>query len=281
MSNRVYVSNLCLYGRHGVLPEESALGQKFFLDIDCLADIEEAIRDDDYGKAVGYDHLCDLAIEISGSNRFNLIETLAERIAVEVLRRFPSVSEVTVRVRKPWAPIPAVLDHAGVEIIRSRSTAFALSLGSNVGDKAANIRAAIGRIAADPRIAIGAVSHLYRTEPWGKTDQDWFVNACLTGTTSLSASQLLHRVKGIEVEIGRLPGPRWGPRVIDIDLLHLGETEIRTEELILPHPEMFNRAFVLVPLAEIAPDRIIAGRRVADAAEALRFGEDEVVRIQP
>ncbi|MGA2794655.1 MAG: 2-amino-4-hydroxy-6-hydroxymethyldihydropteridine diphosphokinase [Roseiarcus sp.] len=162
---------------------------------------------------------------------------------------------------------------------RVRSASIAFSLGSNVGNKAANLRNALARLGSEPHIEIDAVSHFYQTEPWGKSDQDWFVNACATGRTSLRPRDLLRRCKAIEIQIGRTPGPRWGPRVIDIDLLFFGDEEFRSDDLTLPHPEMFNRAFVLVPLAEIAPDRLVAGRRVGDAAELLQRSTDEVVRL--
>jgi dihydropteroate synthase len=153
-----------------------------------------------------------------------------------------------------------------------------LALGGNVGDKVASLRRALRAIAGEPRIELTAVSRFYRTPPWGKTDQDWFLNACALGRTSLKPEALLERVKALEVELGRAPAERWGPRVIDIDLIAYGDIALKTERLTLPHPELFNRAFVLVPLAEIAPDLIIAGVRVAKAAERLR---DEAAQVLP
>jgi dihydroneopterin aldolase/2-amino-4-hydroxy-6-hydroxymethyldihydropteridine diphosphokinase len=165
-----------------------------------------------------------------------------------------------------------------MEHVRNASVAF--SLGSNLGNKAANLRTALTRLGGAPDIQIDAVSHFYRTEPWGNTDQDWFVNACATGHTSLRPRDLLRRCKTIEVEIGRTPGARWGPRLIDIDLLYYGDEDFRSDDLTLPHPEMFNRAFVLAPLAEIAPNRWVAGRRIGEAAEMLRRSGDEVIRME-
>jgi 2-amino-4-hydroxy-6-hydroxymethyldihydropteridine diphosphokinase len=144
-----------------------------------------------------------------------------------------------------------------------------LALGSNVGDKAMSLRRALRAIAREAGIELTAVSRLYRTPPWGKTDQDWFVNACALGRTSLEPEALLERVKRLEVELGRKPTERWGPRVIDIDLIAYDEVALETERLTLPHPELFNRAFVLVPLAEIAPDLVIGGVRIGEAAAHL------------
>src|SRR5580704_1315368 len=151
-----------------------------------------------------------------------------------------------------------------------------LALGSNVGDKAASLRRALRAIAAEQGIELTAVSRLYRTAPWGKTDQDWFVNACALARTKLAPEALLERVKRLEVELGREPTERWGPRVIDIDLIAYDGITLKAERLTLPHPELFNRAFVLVPLAELAPDLVIAGVRVGDAAARLGAEADQV-----
>ena len=156
---------------------------------------------------------------------------------------------------------------------------FALALGGNVGDKARSLRRALRAIANEPGIELTAVSRLYRTAPWGKTDQDWFVNACALGRTTLAPEALLDRVKKLEVELGREPTERWGPRVIDIDLIAYDDVTLKTERLTLPHPELFNRAFVLVPLAEIASDLVIAGVRVGDAAARLGAEAAEILPL--
>ena len=145
----------------------------------------------------------------------------------------------------------------------------ALALGSNIGDKAAALRRALRALGDAPDIELAAVSRFYRTPPWGKTDQDWFVNACALALTTLAPEALLDRVKQLEVELGRVPSERWGPRVIDIDIIAYDDVGLSTGRLALPHPELFNRAFVLLPLAEIAPERVIGGRRVGEAANGL------------
>jgi dihydropteroate synthase len=154
-----------------------------------------------------------------------------------------------------------------------------LALGGNVGDKAKSLRNALRAIAGEEGIELSAVSRLYRTAPWGKTDQDWFVNACALARTSLKPEALLERVKRLEVELGREPRERWGPRVIDIDLIAYDDVTLKAERLTLPHPELFNRAFVLMPLAEIAPDLVIAGVRVGDAAARLGAEAAEIVPL--
>jgi len=158
-------------------------------------------------------------------------------------------------------PLPAADADARASVV--------LALGGNVGDKAAALRRALRALGDAPDIELAAVSRFYRTPPWGKTDQDWFVNACALALTTLAPEALLDRVKQLEVELGRVPSERWGPRVIDIDIIAYDDVGLSTGRLALPHPELFNRAFVLLPLAEIAPERVISGRRVGEAANGL------------
>jgi len=262
MADHVFVQGLVLHGFHGVHAEETRLGQKFVLDIDCQVDIADAVAGDDYAQAVCYGGLCDVAVAIS-AQPCKLIETLASRIADAVLARYPTVSQVAVTVQKPSAPLPHPLRHVGARIERIRRTAIGFSFGSNIGDKVGYLRQALDRLAAKPGIEITAVSDFYRTAPWGLAEQDWFVNACAIGTTSLSPQALLKTCQALEVQIGRTREKRWGPRIIDIDLLYYGDVRLASDRLTLPHAELCRRAFVLVPLAEIAPDQGIGDRTVA------------------
>ena len=144
-----------------------------------------------------------------------------------------------------------------------------LGLGSNVGDKAGMLAAAVERLAAWPGIRLAARSGDYRTPPWGDTDQDWFLNAAAAVDTTLTPHELLEACLSIEAALGRVRARRWGPRVIDIDVLAFAGAEIADERLVLPHRFVRERAFVLVPLAEIAPDLVIGGESVRDALAKL------------
>lgn len=147
-----------------------------------------------------------------------------------------------------------------------RAAKVAIAMGSNIGDKAGNIRAALELLAREPGVALGAVSKLYRTAPWGKTDQDWFVNGCALLTTRLAPLALLSRLKAVELAMGRQAGERWGPRLIDLDIIDYGGQALQSAELTLPHAQALERDFVMVPLAEIAPELMIAGVAARDAA---------------
>jgi 2-amino-4-hydroxy-6-hydroxymethyldihydropteridine diphosphokinase len=139
-----------------------------------------------------------------------------------------------------------------------------LALGSNMGEKVANIRRAIALLTEAGDIRLVCRSRDYRTAPWGKADQDWFVNACIAVASPLSPRKLFERCQDAERRLGRVRGEKWGPRVIDIDVLVYRDVISSDPELSLPHPHMTERAFVLVPLADIAPELQIGGRSVAE-----------------
>ena len=151
-----------------------------------------------------------------------------------------------------------------------------LGLGGNLGDPVATMEAALRRLETEG-VCITRRSRWYRTAPWGMTDQPSFVNLCVAAETDLPARALLNVVQGTETALGRERNTRWGPRTIDIDILAYGDLMIDEPDLQIPHPRMTERAFVLVPLLDIAPDRLIAGRPVREWAAAIdRSGVEEI-----
>jgi 2-amino-4-hydroxy-6-hydroxymethyldihydropteridine diphosphokinase len=132
-----------------------------------------------------------------------------------------------------------------------------LSLGSNMGDREENLRNAVEKLGE--HVKVRTVSSLYTTDPVGVTDQPAFLNCALEGETELAPLELLAFVKGVERRIGRLPTFRWGPRVVDVDILMVGDLVIDLPELTIPHRELRHRRFVLLPLAEIAADLQVPG----------------------
>lgn len=140
-----------------------------------------------------------------------------------------------------------------------------VGLGSNLEAPREQIEAALRALVAIPQTTLLRCSRLYRTPPWGRLDQPDFINAVAELDTALAPAALLEALRRIEHEAGRQRVEHWGPRSLDLDLLLHGESRVDTAELQLPHPRMHERAFVLVPLAELAPDlRIEPHGRVID-----------------
>lgn len=153
------------------------------------------------------------------------------------------------------------------------------SIGGNIGDKIATIKKALALLDACDGLSIERISSFYRTEPWGVKDQDWFVNICATGRTSLAPDALLAAAQSVEKALGRKKTVRWGPRLIDVDILFYGTRSIDIPNLTIPHKSIAERAFVLVPLQEIAPDFDLDGTPIADLIARLGGEADEVIAI--
>jgi 2-amino-4-hydroxy-6-hydroxymethyldihydropteridine diphosphokinase len=139
-----------------------------------------------------------------------------------------------------------------------------LGLGGNLGEPDKAMGAALRMLDADPQTEVVSVSSLYRTAPWGKTDQPDFLNAAAEVLTGHSPRELLELCLDAERRLKRVRQERWGPRLIDIDILVFGDRTVHENGLEIPHPRMLERAFVLAPLSEIAPDFVAAGRRLSD-----------------
>ena len=146
-----------------------------------------------------------------------------------------------------------------------------IGLGGNVGDVPNTFDRAVTLLCQENDILLRACSSDYLTPPWGVKNQPSFINRCIAVETELAPHHLLLRAQAIESALGRERAKehRWGPRPIDIDLLAYGDLTLRTPDLTLPHPRLFARAFMLAPLAEIVPERIIGGLRVRNALERL------------
>jgi 2-amino-4-hydroxy-6-hydroxymethyldihydropteridine diphosphokinase len=135
-----------------------------------------------------------------------------------------------------------------------------LGLGANLGDRAANLRAAVQRLEAGGELAVAARSRLWETEPQGVRDQPWFLNAAVAVRTRLSPRRLLERCLAVEASLGRERSTRWGPRPVDVDILLYGDAVLAEPDLVIPHPRLHQRAFALAPLCDLDPDLAVPGR---------------------
>lgn len=156
-----------------------------------------------------------------------------------------------------------------------------LAFGGNIGNSRAILDRAVTLLCDGIDVRLLARSSDYRTPPWGFKYQAPFINLCIAVETSLAPRELLEHAQKVELALGRdrAHEKRWGPRTADIDIIAYDDLTVNELGLILPHPRLFERAFVLLPLAEIAPDRVIAGRRIGEAAASIDTGGIE--RLPP
>lgn len=247
----ISISNLLLFASHGVFEEEKRLGQKFLVDIRLALSTQHAALHNDLESSVHYGLLAREVKDLFCSKSHDLIETCAEEVAQFILKSYPMVEDVFVRVKKPWAPVHLPLDTVCVEVCRKRHRVF-LGLGSNIGDSESLLESAIQKIQDDYTVLL-QTSSLYRTKAWGRTDQPDFFNRVVEVQTSYEAMELLRKLQTVELELGRERKIHWGPRTVDIDILFFDDIKSYTKELILPHPYVEERDFVLEPMNEIAP----------------------------
>ncbi|MEO1205987.1 MAG: 2-amino-4-hydroxy-6-hydroxymethyldihydropteridine diphosphokinase [Pseudomonadota bacterium] len=148
-----------------------------------------------------------------------------------------------------------------------------IAVGSNIGDKASHIAKATRLLCETDDLQLVESSPVYKTPPWGITDQDWFANACFSVQTSLQPHDLLKRCLEVELQMGRERTVKWGPRVIDLDVLVYSGVCLSDDVLTVPHPHITERAFVLIPLMDVAPGLVLNGKPLAHwAAKVGREG---------
>ena len=215
----ITIEKLKVYAYHGVYENEKKDGQVFYISARLHLDVRKASRNDDLSKTVNYDSVAHLIDDTVRSEKYDLIETVAENVATEILLKFPQIRTVDVKISKPEAPIELEFSDVSVEISRSRHTVY-LGIGSNLGDRENYLDFAIEQLGRDELIDVERVSSYINTEPVGLVEQ-----------------RIVH----------------WGPRTLDIDILLFDDVITADEKLKIPHPEMTNREFVLKPLNEIAP----------------------------
>lgn len=251
----IRIDNLEVYAYHGVYDEEKEKGQYFYVNAELYTNTRKAGMNDDLDASTNYGTVCNFIHDFMTKHTYDLIETVAEQLAQALLLEFKLVKSVLLEIRKPHAPIEKEFESVSVEIERGWHEAF-VAFGSNLGDKEKFIDEAIEALSNLPQINIVAISDKIVTEPYGNVEQDVFLNGVMKIETLLSADELLQILQKVEEHAGRERKIHWGPRTLDLDIIFYDDDIISEDDLIVPHPDMKNRDFVLKPLMQIAPYKL-------------------------
>ncbi|GAA2750975.1 2-amino-4-hydroxy-6-hydroxymethyldihydropteridine diphosphokinase [Amnibacterium kyonggiense] len=278
-ADRILLTGVRAFGRHGVLPEERAAGQEFVVDLELTLDLAVAAATDRVLATVHYGELAEAVVAAVERDPVDLIETLAQRIA-DVALEAELVDAVVVTVHKPSAPIPVPFADVAVRVERRRTGTVepvVIAIGTNLGDRAETFAEAVAALQRLPGLTVDVVSSLHETVAVTRSgpdpDRPRYGNGVVVGRTSLAPEALLHRLLLIERTFGRVRAERWGDRTLDLDLIVQGDRRIDEPGLVLPHPRAHERAFVLSPWLEADPDAVLPGRgRVRHLLAALEAG---------
>ncbi|MBQ9180076.1 MAG: 2-amino-4-hydroxy-6-hydroxymethyldihydropteridine diphosphokinase [Firmicutes bacterium] len=273
----IKVKGVKVFAHHGVIPQERASGQEFIVDVTMGTRTWKAAAADELEKTIDYGAVCEKIVAFMEGNQYKLIETCAERLADKLLRETDGLSEITVEIHKPNAPIEADFEDVSVCITRKKHVVY-IGLGSNMGDKGEFLYGAIDALGAHPDIEVKKISTLIETKPYGNEKQDDFLNGAIKVETMLSPMDLLDVCQKLEDEAGRERTEHWGPRTLDLDILCFDDEIIETERLVVPHPDMMNRDFVLRPMTEIASKFVhpVTGKTMGRMMVELHEKEDKV-----
>ena len=251
--DQIRIEELEVYAHHGVYPEENEKGQHFYVNATLYTNTRPAGMADDLRLSTNYGEVCQFITEFMQQHTFQLIETVVEWTAYEVLQHFPLVQGLDLEIRKPEAPIPLPFGSVSVANHREWHEAY-IAVGSNMGDSRGHIAKALGQLEKHKDIQVTKVSGLLETLPYGCVEQDNFVNGMFEIRTLLTPEELLRELHKIEASEGRERKIHWGPRTLDLDIIFYDDLIYSSEDLVIPHVDMENRYFVLKPLSELAPN---------------------------
>ncbi len=252
MEDKIMITDLPVIARHGVLKEETKLGQKFLVSVMIETEFTRAVMNDSLDETLDYGDICHLIKDFMQENTFALIETCAGRLAFKLMMEYKRIDKIEIEVKKPWAPIGIDVGMISVRTKVMRHKAY-LSLGSNMGDRDKNIREAVKLLEMDETTRVLKVSDIIETKPYGFTEQPDFLNCVVEIETLLEPKELLGLCNDIEEELKRERIVRWGPRTIDVDIVLYDDIIYYDDDLVIPHRQMHLRRFVLEPLAAVNP----------------------------
>ena len=272
--DEIHIDRLQVFAHHGVYPEETRLGQTFYVNAVLYTDMRRAGSSDELDHTVDYGAVCRFIAGWMQDNTCKLLEAVAGRMAEALLLKYGMVSAVSLEIVKPFAPVRLPFEGISVKVYRSWHRAY-IALGSNLGDRESYVSGAVEALRSHPLIELKKISKLFNTEPYGGVEQGDFLNGAAEIETLMDPQQLLEALHEMESAAGRDRTVRWGPRTLDLDILFYDKMVMETENLVIPHPDLENRRFVLEPMAEIAPAfrHPVTGRSIAALLRELEEGE--------
>jgi dihydroneopterin aldolase/2-amino-4-hydroxy-6-hydroxymethyldihydropteridine diphosphokinase len=252
--DEIRIENLECFAYHGVNPEENEQGQLFYINAVLYTEIRKAAANDDLALTTNYSKVAKFINEAMTKETFKLIEAAAEKIARDILLEFTLVKRLDLEIRKPNAPLNLNFTSISVKITRGWQRVY-IATGSNLGDSEQLIYTAIEQIKQHKQIRDVRASKLISSIPYGVTGQPDFLNGALTFQTLLTPYELLEYLQGLEKAAGReqdnKKSIRWAARTLDLDILLYEDTLIDEADLVIPHPDLHNRDFVLIPLISL------------------------------
>ena len=244
---KIIIHDLLINACHGVNEEEKTQKQPFSISVEIVTDIGEAVKNDDITRTVSYSEVCKQIKTVVESTTYNLIETLANKLACSIACKYYNITSVKVLLKKLEPPMKLKPNDVAVEVVRQYKRCY-LSLGSSVGDRNGYLDFALEKIINDIHIRNVRESGRIETEPYGGVAKNKFINSAVELETIYSPQELLKVINNIEKEAGRVRNKKWEDRVLDIDIVLFGNEIINDENLTVPHKEMHKREFVLRPL---------------------------------
>lgn len=268
--DKICIDELKIFAYHGVFEHENINGQNFFVNAVLYVDTEKAGMTDDLAVSVDYGSVCQLINRVMTENTSKLIETAAQNVAEAILLEYELVDSVDIEVRKPEAPIDMEFGAVSVKIHRGWHDVL-VAVGSNMGERQEYIEKGLAELENSRYNKDMRRSQLIVTKPYGYTDQDDFVNGAVRFRTMLSPHGLLDLLHDIEQKADRKREIHWGPRTLDLDIIFYDREVIDEDDLIIPHADMHNRSFVLIPVSELMPNyrHPVLGKTVSQLLKGL------------
>ncbi len=268
--NKIEVKKIKFKANHGVFDFEKENGQYFYLDINIKTNFEETLFDDNLNNTIHYGHISEDAILFLQKNTFDLIETAIYRLTDFLFNKYKKIEELELQIYKPQAPVELDFENISVKLKKKRNVVY-IALGSSLGDSNEYFDKAIDMLIKTEGIYNIRESKRYKSLPLGDTAKEEFLNSVVEVQTILSPLKLLNIINNIENKLDRTREIKWGDRTIDLDILFYNNELICKDNLIIPHPEIKNRDFVLKPMIDLNKNFIspMDNKRVIELYEDL------------